>query len=410
MGDGMNGKFNVLIVGGGIAGQALALFLEKAGISSAIYEARGPSHGVGGGLALSPNGMNVLAALGLAEALKARASLAPVSFFRDERGKLLARLRNGGAKFGEPQISAMRSDLYAVLAAAVGEKRVPLNYGKRLARIENDTDGVIAHFTDGMTARGDLLVGADGVHSSTRHEIMLEAPEPEFVGITGIGGRLSLAEMPELTSEQSRSLTFTFGPEGFFGFCGSSAGEEMWWANLPRHEPYSEKELESLSTEVLRRLLLERFGGYYQPIPALIKRTHDILALNIFDIQSLPKWYVGRVILIGDAAHAVSPNSGQGASLALEDAMYLAKLLRDCSSNYAAAFALFERDRKPRVERIVAAGRRAASDKEIVSPLKSKLRNFLIATTLRLIGIPGITDAIGYRIDWDRDDFTREAA
>jgi 2-polyprenyl-6-methoxyphenol hydroxylase-like FAD-dependent oxidoreductase len=74
------------------------------------------------------------------------------------------------------------------------------------------------------------------------------------------------------------------------------------------------------------------------------------MALNIFDIQSLPRWHEGRVMLIGDAAHAVSPNAGQGASLALEDAMYLAKLLRDCS-NYATAFACFERDRKPRVER-----------------------------------------------------------
>jgi len=410
MDDLMNGKFHVLIAGGGIAGQALALFLKKAGISSAIYEARGPSLGVGGGLGLSPNGMNVLAALGLAEVLKARASLGPESFFRDERGKLLARLHNGGAKFGEPQISAMRSDLYAVLTTAIHKQGVPLNYGKRLARVENNMDGVIAHFADGTTARGDFLVGADGVHSRTRHEIMPEAPEPEFVGITGIGGRIALAEMPELAPEQSRSFTFTFGPEGFFGFCGGSAGEEMWWANLPRQKPYSEAELGSLSADVLRQMLLERFGGYYQPIPSLIARTRDIIALNIFDIQSLPKWYAGRVILIGDAAHAVSPNSGQGASLALEDAMYLAKLLRDCGANYAAAFDRFESDRKPRVERIVAAGRRAASDKEIVSPLKSKLRNFAIAMMLRFIGIPGIMEAIGYRIDWDRDDFTRKAA
>jgi len=118
---------------------------------------------------------------------------------------------------------------------------------------------------------------------------------------------------------------------------------------------------------VLRKQLADRYGRYYQPIPSLIARTRDIIALNVFDIQSLPRWHKGRVVLIGDAAHAVSPNSGQGASLALEDAMYLAKLLRDCGPDYAEAFACFERDRKPRVERIVAAGRRAASDKEIVS-------------------------------------------
>jgi 2-polyprenyl-6-methoxyphenol hydroxylase-like FAD-dependent oxidoreductase len=149
----------------------------------------------------------------------------------------------------------------------------------------------------------------------------------------------------------------------------------------------------------LRRQLLDRYRGYYEPIPSLITRTAKIVALNIFDIQSLPRWHVGRVVLIGDAAHAVSPNAGQGASLALEDAMYLAKVLRD--SDYEQAFARFEHARKPRVERIVAAGRRAASDKEIVSPLKSKIRNIMIGMILRLFGIPGQDWAFRYRIQWD---------
>jgi 2-polyprenyl-6-methoxyphenol hydroxylase-like FAD-dependent oxidoreductase len=406
----MRGKFHVLIVGGGIAGQALALFLQKAGLSGAIYEARGPSHGVGGGLGLAPNGMNVLAALGLADALKARSSPGAESFFRDERGRLLAQLQNGGAKFGEPQISAMRADLYVVLEQAIRAQGILLNYGKRLARIETGPDGVTAHFADGTTARGDLLVGADGVHSCTRAEILPQAPEPKFVGITGIGGTVALKEMPEFAHEQSRSFTFTFGPQGFFGFCGGSTGQAMWWTNLPRERPYSESELQSLSSDVLREQLLDRFVNYYAPVPQLVARTRDIIALNIFDIQSLPRWHAGRVMLIGDAAHAVSPNSGQGASLALEDAMYLAKLLRDCGGDYGAAFTRFESDRKPRIERIVAAGRRAASDKSIVSPFKSKVRNIMITMMLRFIGMPGITDVIGYRIDWERDEFAREAA
>jgi 2-polyprenyl-6-methoxyphenol hydroxylase-like FAD-dependent oxidoreductase len=184
----------------------------------------------------------------------------------------------------------------------------------------------------------------------------------------------------------------------------------MWWTNLPRERPYSESELQSLSSDVLREQLLDRFVNYYAPVPQLVARTRDIIALNIFDIQSLPRWHAGRVMLIGDAAHAVSPNSGQGASLALEDAMYLAKLLRDCGGDYGAAFTRFESDRKPRIERIVAAGRRAASDKSIVSPFKSKVRNIMITMMLRFIGMPGITDVIGYRIDWERDEFAREAA
>ena len=147
--------------------------------------------------------------------------------------------------------------------------------------------------------------------------------------------------------------------------------------------------------------MLERYTSYYQPVPDLIARTSNIIAHNIFDVRSLPRWHDGRVILIGDAAHAVSPNAGQGASLALEDAMYLAKLLRDCPGDYRTAFERFEQARKPRVERIVAAGRRAASDKMIVTSLHSKIRNWMIGFMLRLVGIPGQDSAFRYRIQWD---------
>jgi 2-polyprenyl-6-methoxyphenol hydroxylase-like FAD-dependent oxidoreductase len=147
--------------------------------------------------------------------------------------------------------------------------------------------------------------------------------------------------------------------------------------------------------------MLERYTSYYQPVPDLIARTSNIIAHNIFDVRSLPRWHDGRVILIADAAHAVSPNVVQGASLALEDAMHLAKLLRDCEGDYRIAFERFEPARKPRVERIVAAGCRAASDKAIVTPPQSKIRNWLIGLTLRLVGIPGQDTAFRYRVQWE---------
>lgn len=254
---------------------------------------------------------------------------------------------------------------------------------------------------DGTRAEGDILVGADGIHSQARRLVMPEAPAPEFVGIIGIGGALPRTAVPEILPIHTQSFTFTFGPSGFFGFCGGSAGEAMWWSNLPRSQPYSADELTSFAPHELREQMLERYGSYYRPIPDLIAHTSNIIALNIFDVRSLPRWHDGRVILIGDAAHAVSPNAGQGASLALEDAMYLAKLLRDCAGDYRTAFEGFEHARKPRVERIVAAGRRAASDKSIVTPLRSKIRNWMIGLMLRLVGIPGQDSAFRYRVQWE---------
>jgi 2-polyprenyl-6-methoxyphenol hydroxylase-like FAD-dependent oxidoreductase len=397
----MRAKFHVLVIGAGIAGPAIALFLRKAGLSCAIYEARHKAEGIGGGLGFAPNGMNVMKALGLADELAARGSPVLESTFRDERGRLLARLPVDATRYG-PFMSMMRADVAAVLTTQVRRQQIPLHFGKRLVRIEDaGASGVTAYFADGTRAAGDILVAADGIHSQTRRLAMSEAPAPEFVGIIGIGGALPQSAVPELLPIHTRSFTFTFGPSGFFGFCGGSAGEAMWWSNLPRSQPYGPDELASLAPRELREQMLQRYGSYYRPIPELIARTSNIIAHNIFDVRSLPRWHHGRVILIGDAAHAVSPNAGQGASLALEDAMLLAKLLRDCAGDYRAAFEAFEHARRPRVERIVAAGRQAASDKAIVSPLQSKIRNWAIGLMLRLVGIPGQDSAFRYRVQWE---------
>jgi 2-polyprenyl-6-methoxyphenol hydroxylase-like FAD-dependent oxidoreductase len=107
------------------------------------------------------------------------------------------------------------------------------------------------------------------------------------------------------------------------------------------------------------------------------------------------------VVLIGDAAHAVSPNAGQGASMALEDAIYLAKVLREAQGDHERAFARFERDRKPRVERIVAEGRRRGSDKKTVTPFESALRNAMLAVFFNLFGERSQDWLYRYRIDWD---------
>ncbi len=168
----MRDKFHVLIIGGGVAGPALALFLKKAGISSAVYEAYAPGGELGGGLGLAPNGMNVLAVLGLANTLKRRASPARENRIYDERGHRFATYDTGGTEFGEPNISCMRADLHAVVAEECRRQNITIAYRKRLSRLECRDESVVAHFEDGSSAHGDILVGADGIHSRTRREIL----------------------------------------------------------------------------------------------------------------------------------------------------------------------------------------------------------------------------------------------
>ncbi len=392
----------VLIIGGGIGGLALALFLRKAGILSAVYEAFPYREGVGGGLNLAPNGMNVLAALGLAEKTMACGSVALEVCFRNERGRVLARFRNGSVeKYGQSAASLTRSALYEVLTDEMNAQRLEINYEKRLKTITQDATQAVAHFADGTYAEGDILIGADGIHSQTRSIILPNGPKPAYIGIIAMGGLVLGSAVPSMLRRDKQSLNFTYGPKGFFGYMGVHAGNVMWWSNLPSEKELTPEELAGLSLESIKKDMLAIYHGYHEPIPALIANTLSPVKVNISDILSLPKWHAGRVLLIGDAAHAVSPNAGQGASMALEDAMYLAKLLRDSGDDYEHVFAQFETDRNPRVEKIVAEGRRRGVDKQIISPFQSKIREIMMMIFINLFGESGQDWLYKYAINWD---------
>jgi len=196
-------------------------------------------------------------------------------------------------------------------------------------------------------------------------------------------------------------LNYTFGAKGFFGYCAVDREYAMWWSNLPAEHPMSEAALRDTSMDRLQREMLNIYQDFQGPAAALITHTERPIRQNISDIQSLPTWHKGRVLLIGDAAHAVSPNAGQGASMALEDAMYLAKLLRDGKGDYTKVFLQFEDDRKDRVEKIVAEGRKRSVGKQAISSFQAKIRNMMMRIFLKLFGIKGIDWVYKYKIDWE---------
>jgi 2-polyprenyl-6-methoxyphenol hydroxylase-like FAD-dependent oxidoreductase len=396
-------SIHALIIGGGIAGPALSLFLKKAGISSTVYEAYPYMQGVGGGLNIAPNGMNVLDELGLAEKAKSRGTVTLESCFRSETGRVLARIDNGSKKYGQPPLNLRRTDLYEVIVQESQRHGIAVEYEKRLTNViyTSNHEKVIARFADGSCAEGDILIGADGIHSQTRKSGFPESPKPAYVGIIGIGGFVPLSAVPSFTDRDRQSLNFTFGHRGFFGYGGARPDEVMWWSNLWREKELTGEELNDLSIEAVKREMLSVYHGYHDPIERLIAHTGPPVKLNVYDIQTLPAWHKGRVALIGDAAHAVSPNAGQGASMALEDAMYLAKVLCEAQGDHERAFERFERERKPRVERIVAEGRRRSSDKKSVTPFESALRNTMLAIFVNLFGQRSQDWLYRYRIEWE---------
>jgi 2-polyprenyl-6-methoxyphenol hydroxylase-like FAD-dependent oxidoreductase len=388
------------VIGAGLGGAATALFLRRVGITSALYESRPQAQPLGGGVVLAPNGMNVLAELGLAERIQARGALALENRFCTAAGRRLARTSNGGTRYGQPAVAMTRDDLRALMISELGSRAITLRYRKELADVTETRGGtVVARFADGTTAEGDLLVGADGVRSRTRAAVFPEAPPPTFAGAIGVCGVAPAAAVPDLSPADKQSLTYTFGARGLFCYCGTRGGDVMWWSNLGRPCPLGPRELEGHAKEWARKELLDLFGGYHAPIAALIEASRPLAASNLFEVATPPRWHRGRVVLVGDAAHAVSASAGQGASLALEDAMDVARRLRD-DVDPSRAFAGFERARRARVERIVAEGRRRGTDKAEVMPLGAQLRRFARWAAFNLLRHRNQDWVYRYRVDW----------
>jgi 2-polyprenyl-6-methoxyphenol hydroxylase-like FAD-dependent oxidoreductase len=201
--------------------------------------------------------------------------------------------------------------------------------------------------------------------------------------------------MPASTQQ---SLNYTFGQAGFFGYTGIGKEHMMWWASLPAQAPLSREELRDTTT--LKEDMLRQFEGYHAPVEDLIWNTEKSLKVNMEDIASLATWHRGKVLLLGDAAHVVNSSSGQGASLALEDALYLARLIRDSENTYHSVFEQFERERKPRVERIIMEGRRKTARKKPVKGVRVKIGEWMMGLFVGLFGEKSLDKNYRYTVDF----------
>ena len=271
--------------------------------------------------------------------------------------------------------------------------------GKRLVDVEDIGYGVRAHFADGTTAEGDVLVGADGIRSVTRAQIDPEAPRPRYVGFLNTAG---YARGLDLELEPGVNH-LVFGKRCFFGYVGHPDGEVWWFANPPRREEPDPAELAAVPADEWRGQLRQLFRDDDVPALAAIDHTERISTGWVtYDMPSVPTWHRGRMVLLGDAAHAVSPSAGQGASMAIEDAAVLGRCLRDLPDPVA-AFHAFEAIRRPRVERIVAQGRRNGSGKT-AGPVARVLRDAMMPVAMRTM-FRGGRDPFGWiwdhRIDGD---------
>jgi len=342
---------HAIIIGGGIGGPAASLFLRRAGIKSQIFEAYPEPTTIGGGFQIAPNGMRALKALGLADRVHAAGVTSSSFVFRNQQGKVIARIDVSESGHG---VTILRSTFHRILLDEIGRQGVPVHYGKRLCGIEYEEKYVVARFEDGSVERGDLLLAFDGVHSRARSLILPDHRSPRYTGFLGIGGFAQTENIMPLEPQDAHRLNFTVGSRFQFGYAMVSTAPTRWgwWTHLPQEQELTRTELQVIAEDDMRDRVLSAFKSWHSPIEALVSTTPRIMRTAIYDIPSLPAWHVGRVMLLGDAAHAMSPAGGQGAALALEDAMLAGKFLAG-RSRPEEAFAKVESVLRLRAERMV---------------------------------------------------------
>jgi FAD-dependent urate hydroxylase len=391
----------VLIVGGGIAGPVLGMWLERLGLEVSIAEAR-PTAAVAEGafLGVAPNGMNALEPLGVAATVAAAGIPCEAFQFINQKGKSIGFIDRSadGSRFGRPLTMIRRGQLNALLAEEAARRGVEIRWGKRLVSVDGSHPShVIARFEDGTESSADILIGCDGLRSRVRSLVLPDAPAPTFSGLLDYGGFAQGIEVPVPPGIN----LMLFGRRAFFGAFVTPSGESWWFHNGAPGESDVEGLRQHSDPAKERERLLELHREDPPWVSDIIRATPRLLGpWPIYDLLAMPRWHTDRVCLLGDAAHAMSPSAGQGASLAMEDAMVLAQCLRDVATP-AEAFATFEKARRPRVDSLFRQARRNGSGKAPGSAFSAGVRDLLLPFFLRL-GASAQSKTYAYRMEWNQ--------
>ncbi len=368
-----------------------------------VYEAAAePRDDEGAFLQLAPMGVNVLKTLGITDDEIEAAGGFPDSgiVFYNSEGETIAELdgTNETEAYGARSYVIKRGRLAKLLREAAIERGITVRFDAKLEDIEIvDDDTVEAAFEDGPVTRGDLLVGCDGVRSKTRRLVMPDAPAPEYTKMVDCGG---FTTRPSSVPSSS-AMHMTYGKQAFFGYLAKPDDEVYWFDNLPWPGEPARGEHGSMSNDEWKRHLLDAHEDDSSFISEIIRSTDGTIGKwPLYDLPTLDTWHEGPVCLIGDAAHATPPHNGHGASMALEDAIVLAKCLRDIP-DLERAFEQFEELRTERVEKVSTQARRIGKQKTMTSPVKRWVRDRMLPVFLRF-GTDSMDWLFGYRVEWDR--------
>jgi FAD-dependent urate hydroxylase len=322
----------ILIVGGGIAGLAVARTLARAGFAAEVVEREPAWDGAGTGIYLPGNACRALRGLGLEQAVLARGIVIPWQRVSDHRGRLLVEVDLAALWDGiGPCLALHRADLHDVLLDGARDARIRM--GVDVRRLRDEGEAVAVEFGDGTAGEFDLVIGADGIRSAVRR--LTFGDQATALPVGQVGWRFVTACPPAITSwsvmlgHRTAFLMIPIGNGRVYCYCDVASRSSA--------EPHED--------------LDELFSDFAEPAPTLIDSLPDPVVAHRSTIEevALDAWVRGRIVLIGDAAHATSPNMAEGAAMALEDALVLAECLQR-SDAVPAALAAFEARRRPRTD------------------------------------------------------------
>ncbi|MGS4820475.1 FAD-dependent urate hydroxylase HpxO [Raoultella terrigena] len=339
-----------LVMGAGIGGLSAAVALKAAGISCEVFEAVQEIKPVGAAISIWPNGVKCMNLLGMGDITETYGGPLRYMAYQDHRhGKTLTRFslaplveRTGGRP-----CPVSRSELQGEMLNFWGRDAV--RFGKRATRVEEDDDGVTAWFSDGTTARGDMLIAADGSHSALRPYVLGFTPERRYAGYVNWNG---LVEIDEAIAPADQWTTFV-GEGKRVSLMPVANGRFYFFFDVPLPAGLAE------DRSTLRADLSRYFSGWAEPVQELIARLDPATTnrIEIHDIEPFDRLVRGRVALLGDAGHSTTPDIGQGGCAALEDAVVLGETFRD-GGDIAAALRQYEARRCERVRDLILKARK----------------------------------------------------
>ncbi|MFI0878196.1 FAD-dependent monooxygenase [Streptomyces parvus] len=382
------GVRHAVVAGGGIGGLTAAVALSRRGWRVTVCERASALTGIGAGIVLAPNALRALESIGLGPAVSAGEPLTGALGLRTPDGAWLSRTGATASRYGVPARAVHRGFLIDALAAALPPGALRL--GVSVGGVDEAAEGAVVVRTSAGELRADAVVAADGLRSALRGQLLPRHPGPRYAGETGWRAVLSGAGLPALPAAE------TWGRGERFGIVPLADGRVYVYATAvadPGTRPADH-----------RAELVRRFGAWHDPIPALLERLdrrepgpvtvlhHDFHELA----EPLPRFHSGRVALLGDAAHAMTPNLGQGGCQAIEDAVVLAHLLAG-GTGVPAALAAYTEARLGRTTRISRRSRRMGDLARLSHPLAVSVRNFAVRVTPSAVTTRGLDTLLGWQ-------------